>query len=139
MDTRETRLSIQNEIDVARAAVEADRCCTALGFDRSRSQMVATAVSELARNIVKYASHGEVILRGATRGTARGIEIVVNDQGPGIEDVDQALRDHFSSSGTLGLGLPGVKRMMDELYIESERGRGTRVTIRKWLQGRGTR
>jgi serine/threonine-protein kinase RsbT len=62
-----------------------------------------------------------------------GVEIVVEDDGPGIDDVEQAMRDHFSSSGTLGLGLPGVKRMMDEFAIESQRGRGTRVTIRKWL------
>jgi serine/threonine-protein kinase RsbT len=120
-------------MDVVRALAESGRLCTALGFDRTRSQMVATAVSELARNIMKYASHGEVILRSVSRGGSRGVEAVAQDHGPGIEDLERALQDHFSSSGTLGLGLPGVKRMMDEFDIESEPGGGTRVTIRKWL------
>jgi serine/threonine-protein kinase RsbT len=133
MDVHETRLSIQNEMDIARAALHAGRCCATLGFDRTRSQMVSTAVSELARNIIKYATRGEVIMHGVARRGRKGVEIVVHDAGPGIENVEEALRDHFSSSGTLGLGLPGVKRMMDEFAIESARGRGTRVTIRKWL------
>src|SRR5262245_35935753 len=133
MDTHETRLSIQNEIDVARAVLQAGRYCAALGFDQARGQMVATAVSELARNVIKYASRGEVIMQGVTRRGKKGVEIVVHDAGPGIADVEQALRDHYSSSGTLGLGLPGVKRMMDEFSIESALAQGTRVTIRKWL------
>jgi serine/threonine-protein kinase RsbT len=133
MDAHETRLSIQNEMDVARAALDAGRYCTALGLDRARSQMVSTAVSELARNIIKYASHGEVIMHRVARRGRKGVEIVVRDEGPGIENVEEALRDHFSSGGTLGLGLPGVKRMMDEFTIDSARGRGTRVTICKWL------
>jgi serine/threonine-protein kinase RsbT len=133
MDTHETRLSIQNEMDVARAVLQAGRCCAALGFDQARGQMVATAVSELARNVIKYASRGEVIMQGVTRRGKKGVEIVVQDVGPGIADVEQALRDHYSSSGTLGLGLPGVKRMMDEFSIESAVAQGTRVTIRKWV------
>lgn len=133
MDVQETRLSIQNEMDVARAALHAGRCSAALGFDRTRSQMVSTAVSELARNIIKYATRGEVIMHGVARRGRKGIEIVVRDDGPGIENVEEALRDHFSSGGTLGLGLPGVKRMMDEFAVESAPGHGTRVTIRKWL------
>ena len=133
MRTRERRLSIENEMDVARAVLETVSFCTAVGIDRARGQMVATAVSELARNIVKYASRGNVILRPCVGQSGDGVEIVVEDDGPGIDDVEQAMQDHFSSSGTLGLGLPGVKRMMDEFAIESQRGRGTRVTIRKWL------
>ena len=128
-----TRFRSQNEFDVARAIMQTRELCIDLGFDQSRSQMVATAVSELARNIIKYASRGEVILRSVSRGASAGVEAVAQDHGPGIEDLEQALQDHFSSSGTLGLGLPGVKRMMDEFDIESEVGRGTRVTIRKWL------
>ena len=120
-------------MDVARAALQTGAFCAALGFDKTRSQMVATAVSELARNIIKYASRGEVILRPVTQGASKGVEAVAEDAGPGIEDLEQALQDHFSSSGTLGLGLPGVKRIMDEFDIESEPGRGARVTIRKWL------
>jgi serine/threonine-protein kinase RsbT len=123
---------------VARAALHAGRCCTTLGFDPARSQMVATAVSELAGNIIKYAVRGEVIVRSVNRRDKKGVEVVVSDNGPGIPDVQQALRDHFSTSGTLGLGLPGVKRMMDEFSIESAPGQGTRVTVRKWLYQRDT-
>ena len=133
MEASETRLPIQNETDVTRAVLYTGGFCAALGFDKIRSQMVSTAVSELARNIIKYATCGEVILRAVFRGASGGVEAVSIDQGPGIEDVQQAMEDHFSSSGTLGLGLPGIKRMMDEFDIESEPGRGTRVTIRKWL------
>jgi serine/threonine-protein kinase RsbT len=133
MAMRETRLLIRNEMDVARAILETGACCAALGFDPDRSRMVSTAVSELVRNILKYASDGELILRPVARQAARGVEIVATDQGPGIANVAEALQDHFSSGGTLGLGLPGVKRLMDEFQIESEPGRGTRVTVRKWL------
>ena len=133
MRIRERRLSIENEMDVTRAVLETVSFCTAVGIDRGRGQMVATAVSELARNIIKYATRGDVILRPCAGASGDGVEIVVEDDGPGIDDVEQAMQDHFSTSGTLGLGLPGVKRMMDEFAIESQRGRGTRVTIRKWL------
>lgn len=133
MDTRERRLSIQNETDVTRAILEAVGFCAALGFERNQGQMVATAVSELTRNIVKYAKRGELILRSVVIGHQKGVEIVADDDGPGIVDLQQAMRDHYSSGGTLGLGLPGVRRLMDEFEIESERGHGTRVTIRKWL------
>jgi serine/threonine-protein kinase RsbT len=119
-------------MDVTRAVLETVSFCAAVGIDRSRGQMVATAVAELARNIVKYAARGGVILRPCVGQSGDGVEVVVEDEGPGIDDVEQAMQDHFSSSGTLGLGLPGVKRMMDEFSIESQRGRGTRVKIRKW-------
>jgi serine/threonine-protein kinase RsbT len=133
METRVAKFWIQTEMDLARAVLQTANFCADCGFDRSCSQMVATAVSELARNIIKYAGCGEVILRSVKRGSTSGVEAVAEDQGPGIKNMVQALQDHFSSSGTLGLGLPGVKRMMDEFDIESEPDRGTRVTIRKWL------
>lgn len=120
-------------MDVARAALLAGRCCHALGFDPARSQMVATAVSELAGNIIKYATRGEVVVRGVKDRGRKGVEVAVSDNGPGIADVEQALQDHFSTSGTLGLGLPGVKRMMDQFSIESAPGRGTTVVACKWL------
>jgi len=139
MELRDKRLSIQNDMDVARAVLQTGRFCAVLGFDKSRGQMVATAVSELANNIIKYASRGEVILRCVTKGASTGVEIIAEDRGPGIKDLELALKDHFSSSGTLGLGLPGVKRMMDEFEIESEPDRHTRVTLRMWLCGDSTR
>ncbi len=102
------------------------------GFDEPQSQMIATAVSELTRNILKYAGSGTLTVR-RTEGAGRdGIEVEAADQGPGIEDTSAAMRDHFSSGGTLGLGLPGVKRMMDEFSLISEPGRGTVVQATKW-------
>ena len=129
----ETRITIRGESDVARAILHANKMSRAAQFQTVDQSRIATAVSELVRNILKYAGHGEIILRQIVGQTGRGIEIVADDKGPGIADRDSALSDHFSSGGTLGLGLPGVRRMMDEFDLESESGSGTRVTVRKWL------
>jgi len=129
----EIRCKIESEIDVRRAVLESTQSAQLAGFDEGPSRMIATAVSELVRNILKYAGSGEFRLRRIERPGGRGIEIEVSDNGPGIIDLDAAMSDHYSSSGTLGLGLPGVKRMMDEFSIESSPGRGTRVTARKWI------
>lgn len=129
----EARIAIRGESDVARAIVQARRMSQAAAFQTVDQSRIATAVSELARNILKYAGQGEVILRGCVGATRRGMEIIAEDSGPGIADTDSALSDHYSSGGTLGLGLPGVQRMMDEFALESEPGAGTRVTVRKWL------
>jgi serine/threonine-protein kinase RsbT len=125
-------VTIRGEPDIATAILQAKRMTQAAEFDTVDQSRIATAVSELARNILKYAGHGEVQLRPITDHTRRGMEVVATDNGPGIADTDQALADHYSSSGTLGLGLPGVQRMMDEFDLESAPGAGTRVTIRKW-------
>ncbi len=129
----ETRVTIRGESDVARAIVQANRMSRAAQFEAVDQSRIATAVSELARNILKYAGHGEILLRRIACETGRGMEIVAEDKGPGIADAERALSDHFSSSGTLGLGLPGVQRMMDEFDLASAPGAGTRVTARKWL------
>ena len=105
----------------------------AIGFDELVCQMIATAVSELANNIVKYAGCGEIRIDSINPGSRTGIEVTARDRGPGIEDIQQAMADHYSSGNTLGLGLPGVRRMMDEFEITSEPGKRTMVTIRKWL------
>ena len=128
----QARIPINGESDVARAILHATRMSRAAQFETVDQSRIATAVSELARNILKYAGTGEIVLRHVLRENRRGMEIVALDKGPGIPDKDQALSDHFSSSGTLGLGLPGVQRMMDEFDLASESGRGTRVTARKW-------
>jgi serine/threonine-protein kinase RsbT len=120
-------------MDVRRAVLESTRYSQQIGFDETPSRMIATAVSELVRNILKYAGSGDCRLRQVEKPGGRGIEIEVSDHGPGIADVEAAMSDHFSSSGTLGLGLPGVKRMMDEFSLESSPGEGTRVTARKWI------
>jgi serine/threonine-protein kinase RsbT len=129
----ELHRSVRNEMDVRRVVLESTRFAQEVGFDETPSRMIATAVSELVRNILKYAGSGEIRLRRAEGPGGRGIEIEVSDHGPGIADLDAAMSDHFSSGGTLGLGLPGVKRMMDEFSLESSPGEGTRVRARKWL------
>lgn len=95
--------------------------------------MVATAVSELTRNILKYAGSGEFRIYQIERAAGRGVEIEVSDHGPGIPDVESAMSDHFSSSGTLGLGLPGVKRLMDDFSLDSSATTGTRIRAKKWI------
>jgi serine/threonine-protein kinase RsbT len=124
---------IRTETDASRAVLESTLYCREAGFDETPSRMIATAVSELVRNILKYAGTGEIRLRRVKGMGCRGIEIEAVDQGPGIADCEAAMRDHYSSGGTLGLGLPGVKRMMDEFSLESTPGKGTRVTARKWI------
>jgi serine/threonine-protein kinase RsbT len=118
--------------DVALCVVGADAAAAAAGLDAAARQRFATAVSELGRNIIKFAGTGEIRIDQLTRGTRSGVEATATDAGPGIADLDQAMTDHYSSAGTLGIGLPGVKRMMDEFEIDSELHRGTSVTIRKW-------
>ncbi len=132
MTMREIRLRIAAEHDVARSLLEAGKYAKALGFDEPSNRKLVTAVSEIVRNIVKYAGSGEILMRSIEEGHRIGMEVEAWDKGPGIPDLDKAMEDHYSSGGTLGLGLPGVKRMMDDLQVETETGKGTRVTIRKW-------
>lgn len=103
-----------------------------MGFSASDATLVATAISELARNIVHYAGSGEILL-GKVNGDDRlGIAVIAQDRGPGIADAKLAAREGFSTSGGLGLGLPGVRRIMDEFEIDSRVGSGTTVTTIKW-------
>ena len=128
------RIPVTKDQDVARAVLEGTRRATELGLDQVTRQRVSTAISELARNIIKYAGgKGAVIISTVSEAGRMGLEVVAADRGPGIENVDEALEDHFSSGGTLGLGLPGVRRMMDEFSLQSTPGEGTRVTARKWI------
>jgi serine/threonine-protein kinase RsbT len=103
------------------------------GFTGSDLTVIATAISELARNILEYAQTGEILLTPVERGGRSGIAIAARDEGPGIPDLAQALQDGYSTGKGLGLGLPGARRLMDEFEIVSEVGRGTTVTVRKWL------
>ena len=132
MLNEEKRIEIADEAGVAEAPAEAMVLADSAGFSRTKQFMIATAVSELARNIYVYASRGQVTIRIMARDRQKGIEVVAEDYGPGIADVTKAMEDHFSTSGSLGLGLPGAKRLMDEFAIESEPGKGTRITARKW-------
>ena len=103
-----------------------------IGFEPRDLTRITAAISELARNIIAYAKRGEIVLLSIDQEKRQGIAVVSRDDGPGIRDLSQAMRDGFSTSGRLGLGLPGVKRLMDEFEIVSEPGRGTAVTVRKW-------
>jgi serine/threonine-protein kinase RsbT len=125
--------TIRTEMDARSTVLESTLYCQEAGFAETPSRIIATAVSELTRNILKYAGTGEIRLRRVKEMGRRGVEIEANDRGPGIPDCEAAMNDHFSSGGTLGLGLPGVKRMMDEFSLESTLGEGTRVTARKWI------
>lgn len=133
MPDRPRHIPIGQEGDVAVAIMRARQHSQEAGFDVSTSCRIATAVSELARNIIKYAGQGEIILRRVAAPGTSGIEIRAQDQGPGISDLERAMEDRYSTGRSLGLGLPGVRRLMDEFDIKTEAGAGTRVTIRKWL------
>jgi serine/threonine-protein kinase RsbT len=129
----ELHRTILSETDASRSVLESTLYCREAGFAEAPGQMIATSVSELVRNILKYAGTGEIRLRRINRMGRRGVEIEAIDHGPGIADCEAAMQDHFSSGGTLGLGLPAVKRMMDEFSLESAPGQGTRVTACKWI------
>lgn len=113
--------------------MEARKVATAIGFGEVICQMIATAVSELANNIVKYAGRGEILMERIVAQGRVGMQVTAWDRGPGIENIQNAMVDHYSTGDTLGLGLPGVKRMMDEFDLASEPGKKTTVTFRKWL------
>jgi serine/threonine-protein kinase RsbT len=130
----EIRVAINSDQDIVAARQRGRALAVELGFSATDSTLIATAISELARNIVSYAGTGEIMLKRIQNSTRHGILIVALDQGPGIHDVREALRDGFSTSGSLGLGLPGVRRLMDEFAIASQPGRGTKVEVKKWRQ-----
>jgi len=126
------RIAISDEGGLKRAILETSRLCDELDFRSDLKSRATTSVSELARNILKYAGRGEIRLRRIGESQRPGVEVTASDRGPGIESLERALEDHYSSSGTLGLGLPGVRRMMDDFAIESTPGAGTRVCAVLW-------
>jgi serine/threonine-protein kinase RsbT len=130
----ETQIRITSDKDVVTARQQGRAVAMQTGFSVSEATLIATAISELARNIVSYANQGSVTLKPVNGANgAVGLTIIASDSGPGIADIAQALRDGYSSSGGLGLGLPGVRRLMDEFDIASRAGGGTTVTVTKWL------
>ena len=130
----DTQILITSDKDVVTARQQGRAVALQTGFSMSEATLIATAISELARHIVSYANQGSVTLRPVHGSNgATGLTIVASDSGPGIADLNLALRDGYSSSGGLGLGLPGVRRLMDEFDIASRAGSGTTVTITKWL------
>jgi anti-sigma regulatory factor (Ser/Thr protein kinase) len=128
----ERRITIRSDDDVVAARREARELAASLGFEPTDLTLLATAISEVARNITAYAGEGEIVVSVRNNGGRLGIRVVARDAGPGIDDVDLALRDGYSTGEGLGLGLPGARRLVDEFAIDTEPGRGTVVTMVKW-------
>jgi serine/threonine-protein kinase RsbT len=127
-------IALESEQDIASARGEARAMAAALGFRLIDQTRLATVASELARNVVKYARRGRMIAQPfESAGGRTGLRLIFEDKGPGIPDIAAAMRDGFSTGRGLGKGLPGSKRLVDEFNIESEVGRGTRVTVVRWL------
>jgi serine/threonine-protein kinase RsbT len=126
------RVAIESDGDVVTARQEARAMGAALGFSSTDLTLLATAISEVARNITAYAGSGEVSLRVLRARGRDGIEVVAADEGPGIADVELALQDGFTTGSGLGLGLPGARRLVDEFDLDTAPGRGTRVRLVKW-------
>jgi serine/threonine-protein kinase RsbT len=129
--TAETRVLITQGGDIISARQRGRALAAQFGFSGADQTLIATAISEMARNILVYAKTGEILLRFEHNGRP-GMAIVAHDEGPGIPYLERALRDGYSTSGSLGVGLPGTKRIMDEFTISSEVGKGTTVTMKKW-------
>jgi len=127
------QLDVRRETDVIITRQEGRRLAQELGFGLADQTRIATAISELTRNVIQYAGQGTVTLRAVKTDGRDGLEVVVADQGPGIEDVEVAMQDGYSTGGGLGMGLPGARRLMHEFAIVSRPGGGTTVTIRMWL------
>ena len=130
--TTELVVPIKADVDVVAARQQARGLVSKLRFSSSELTLIATAISEVARNIVSYAGNGEIVLRVVERGPRRGLVVIARDRGPGIADIERAMQDGYSTSRGLGLGLPGSKRLMDEFDLVSEVGKGTIITMTKW-------
>jgi serine/threonine-protein kinase RsbT len=129
-DQGEVEIKTEPDIALARRAVR--DVATEIGFGITETARIVTAASELGRNVHKYAGSGVMRWRALNNGDAKGLELRFEDHGPGIADVNEALREGHSTGGGLGMGLPGAKRLMDEMEIHSSLGEGTTVTVRKW-------
>lgn len=123
---------IVRESDTIIATQATQKLAREIGFNLAMQSMIATAVSELGTNIIKYAGRGYILIGKIRRMKQEGIEIIAEDSGPGLPDIAGALTDSFSTGESLGLGLPGVKRLMDEFLIDSNEGCGTKIVAKKW-------
>ena len=128
----EVRVAIHTDADLVSARAEGRAMAEQLGFPRPDPTLIATAISEVGRNIVMHVGCGEIILRPVQEADRYGLVVIARDEGPGILDVEAALRDDYSGRGGLGLGLPGARRLMDDFDIESDADTGTTVTMKKW-------
>ena len=129
----EVRVAINTDADLVDARAEGRAMAERLGFPRPDPTLIATAISEVARNIVVHVGRGEILLRPIEETNRFGLVVIARDEGAGIRDLEGALREEYSGRGGLGLGLSGARRLMDEFEIDSEVGRGTTVTMTKWF------
>ena len=128
----EITVPIRSDTDVLVARQQARALARPLRFSSGEVTLIATAISEIARNIVNYAGSGDITLKIVHRGNTSGLQVVSRDRGPGIANLERAMQDGYSTSGGLGLGLPGSKRLMDEFDVVTAPGRGTEITMVKW-------
>ncbi len=132
----ELRVTIASDSDLLFARRAVRTLALDLGFTVTEAVGIVTALSEMARNMLTYAGRGELVVRRLREKDRHGIVMTARDEGPGIPDVQKALLDGYSTSGGLGMGLPGIKRLMDSFHITSELRKGTTVTAEKWLNHR---
>jgi serine/threonine-protein kinase RsbT len=128
----ELKLPIAADVDVVQARLHGRELAAGAGFSTGDQTVIAAAISEIARNILMYAKRGEITLRMVPNGDRQGVEVIARDRGPGIRDIARAMQDGYSTSGGLGLGLPGARRLMDEFDVVSVVGEGTTVRMTKW-------
>jgi serine/threonine-protein kinase RsbT len=128
----EVRISINSDADLVTARAEGRARAERLGFPRPDPTLIATAISEVARNIVVHVGGGEIVLKPFQETDRYGLVVIASDEGPGIRNVEAALRDEYSGRGGLGLGLPGARRLMDDFEVTSDADTGTTVTMKKW-------
>lgn len=126
------RVRIASDADTVTARQAGRNQALRLGFTRTDATFIATAISEIGRNIIMHAGEGEITVRGLTENGRNGLLVIARDEGPGIADIAAVLRDEFQSELGLGMGLWGARRLMDEVHVESEPGKGTTVTMKKW-------
>jgi serine/threonine-protein kinase RsbT len=125
-------VEILSDADIVRARSKGRQLAHELGFSPTELTLIVTAISELARNIVRYAGRGRISLSVERNHVTCGLVVVAADEGQGIACLEETMRDGFSTSGGLGLGLPGVRRLMDDMNVETRQGGGTVITVKKW-------
>lgn len=128
----EITIPVSSEVGVVSARQEGRALAETLGFSSTEQTLIATAISEVARNIIQYAHEGRVKMAVVTNAGRRGIKVTARDEGPGIPDIEKAMRDGYTTSKGMGLGLSGARRLMDDFQITSEVGQGTTITMVKW-------
>jgi serine/threonine-protein kinase RsbT len=128
----EVRIRIAEDTDLIPARAEGRALAERLGFSRTDATLIATAISEIARNIVVHVGQGEIVMRALEEGRRCGVLVIARDEGPGIRDVEAAVRQGYADSASLGLGLPGARRLMDEFELDSSSDAGTTVKMVKW-------